>query len=228
VITPKDKRVTAYHEAGHAIATHVLPEADPVHKLTIVSRGRAAGYMMPLPDDRSHYQRSYLLDRIAVLMAGRAAEEIAYGEVTTGAQNDFQQATDLARRMVVDWGMSEVIGPVSHGSSQELFLGRDFTEMRNYSEETAQLIDGEVKRICEDSYKRVKIVLEDHRDAMERVVEALIARETLVGEDFERVFNGETLPPLDLETPRQAGPEEEKEGEEERPFIPPRVVPNPN
>jgi len=228
VITAKDKRVTAYHEAGHAIATHVLPEADPVHKLTIVPRGRAAGYMMPLPDDRSHYQRSYLLDRIAVLMGGRAAEEIVFGEVTTGAQNDFQQATDLARRMVVDWGMSAVIGPVSHGSGQELFLGRDFTEMRNYSEETAQSIDGEVKRICEESYKRVKTLLEDQRDAMERVVEALIARETLTGEEFARVYNGETLPPLDADTPEQAAAEEEKDSEEDRPFIPPRVVPNPS
>jgi cell division protease FtsH len=210
VINDLDKRITAYHEAGHALAANLLPLSDRVHKLTIVPRGRAAGYMMPMPSDQMHYSKNRLLDRIAVALAGRAAEDLEFGDVTTGAQNDFQQATGIARRMVTEWGMSEGLGPIAHITENESFLGSSY-ENRNYSDETAQLIDLEVKQIIETQYTRIETLLQEHHEAMHRVVAVLIERESLTGEEFQMVLDGQELPPLDEPEPRREPPSEEPE-----------------
>jgi cell division protease FtsH len=193
VILQEDKLITAYHEVGHAIAAHLLPLSDRVHKLTIVPRGGAAGYMMPLPSETQHYGKNRLLDRIGVALAGRAAEEIQFDEITTGAQNDFQQATRIARRMAAEWGMSDQLGHVALIEATQNFLG-NASESRSYSEETAQAIDAEVKSIIEKQYVRVKHLLEQNRNAMDRVVGVLLERETLNGEEFATVFDGGLLP----------------------------------
>jgi len=196
VITERERRMTAYHEAGHALAAHFLPSADPVHKITIVPRGRAMGYVMQVPpEDRSSASRRELLDRIAVALAGRATEALVLGDVTTGAQNDFEQATTLARRMVTQWGMSERLGPVSFADQDESWLG-DFQRARNYSEETAEQIDHEVKHLLESQYARVTELLGEHRSDLDTIVDCLLERETLFAEDFEALLRGETLPEL--------------------------------
>ena len=193
VIQLEDKLITAYHEVGHAIAAHLLPLSDKVHKLTIVPRGGAAGYMMPLPSETQHYGKNRLLDRIGVALAGRAAEELQFNEVTTGAQNDFQRATNIAKRMVAEWGMSDHLGHVALIEESRNFLGYG-GESRSYSEETAQAIDAEVRDMIERQYLRVKHLLEQNRHAMDRVVAALLERETLNGEEFIMVFDGGLLP----------------------------------
>jgi cell division protease FtsH len=196
VISERERRVTAYHEAGHALAAHLLEHADPVHKITIVPRGRALGYVMQFPEeDRLSATRAMLLDRIAVALAGRATEEIVVGDVTTGAQNDFQQATDLARRMVTRWGMSTSLGQVALITGSEGFLG-DAEGPRTYSEATAQRVDAEVKALLDEAYQRVKTLLQAHRSDLDRLVDGLIERETLHAEEFTAILRGETLPEL--------------------------------
>ena len=223
VINETDKRITAYHEAGHALAANLLPLSDRVHKLTIVPRGRAAGYMMPMPSDQMHYSKNRLLDRIAVALAGRAAEDLEFGDVTTGAQNDFQQATSIARRMVTEWGMSESLGPIAHITESESFLGNGM-ESRNYSEETARKIDGEVKQIIEFQYARVHSLLEEQREAMHRVVRVLMERESLTGEEFQMVLDGQDLPPDEDAPPKR---DKEPTPRADAGFIPPTVLPKP-
>ena len=193
VITEHDKRITAYHEAGHALAANLLPHSDRVHKLTIVPRGRAAGYMMPLPGEQMHWSKNRLLDSIAVALAGRAAEEITFHDVTTGAQNDFQQATNLARKMVTEWGMSDTVGPIAHQQETDTYLGSSL-DARHYSEHTAQTIDNEVKLILETQYDRVRTLLNNNQEALDRTVHYLIERETLTGEDFQQLLDGHELP----------------------------------
>jgi cell division protease FtsH len=193
VILLEDKLITAYHEVGHAIAAHLLPLSDRVHKLTIVPRGGAAGYMMPLPSETQHYSKSRLLDEIAVFLAGRCAEELQFADVTTGAQNDFQRATSIAKRMVAEWGMSQTLGHVALIEESQNYLGYG-NETRSYSNATAQAIDAEVKSIIEVQYVRVKHLLEQNRNAMDRVVGVLLERETLNGEEFVTVFDGGLLP----------------------------------
>jgi cell division protease FtsH len=194
VIGERERRVTAYHEAGHALAAHLLEHADAVHKITIVPRGRALGYVMQFPDeDRMSATRAMLLDRIAVALAGRATEEIVVGDVTTGAQNDFQQATEIARRMVTRWGMSSTLGQVALGGGGEGFLG-DVDGPRTYSEATARRVDVEVKAILDEGYERVRTLLELHRQDLDRIVEWLLRRETLHAEEFAAVMRGEALP----------------------------------
>lgn len=193
VISQKEKRLTAYHEAGHALAAHFLEHADPVHKITIVPRGRALGYVMNLPEeDRVSITRNELVDRIAVALAGRATEALIFADVTTGAQNDFQQATDIARRMVTRWGMSDVLGRVALSSGSESFLG-DYEMGRQYSEETARLIDEEVKKIIDDQYDRITSLLEAHRVDLDKVVAVLLERETLHADEFDALMRGEVL-----------------------------------
>ena len=224
VISDADKRVTAYHEAGHALAANLLPLADRVHKLTVVPRGRAAGYMMPMPSDQMHYSRARLLDRIGVALAGRAAEELEFGDVTTGAQNDFQQATGVARRMVTEWGMSDALGPVAHAGEAEGYLG-GMPESRGYSEETARAIDAEVRRIVTEQYGRVLALLGEHRDGMHRVVRALLERETLTGEEFQTVLDGGQLPEEDPPPPGRQF--RSLKASADTGFIPPTVLPKP-
>jgi cell division protease FtsH len=194
ILTEKDKKVFAYHEAGHAIVARFLPHADPVHKVTIIGRGMAGGYTMTLPEEERYVTtKAELLDDLAQLLGGRAAEEIAINEVSTGAQNDLERATKLARKMVMEWGMSETLGPLTFGRQQEeqVFLGRDISRDRNYSEEVAAAIDREVRALVEGAHQRARELLEKHRDKLDRVVQALIERETLDRDDFERVINGE-------------------------------------
>jgi cell division protease FtsH len=225
VISDADKRITAYHEVGHALAANLLPMADRVHKLTIVPRGRAAGYMMPMPSDQMHYSKNKLLDRIGVALAGRAAEDLEFGDVTTGAQNDFQQATNIARKMVTEWGMSERLGLIAHSSEQESFLGAGMTS-RDYSDDTAKAIDEEVKAIISYQYARAKALLDEHREMMHRVADVLLERETLTGEEFVIVMNGGVLPEEELPPPGRYGTLRGKASIDSG-FMPPTVLPKP-
>lgn len=184
VISEEDKRVTAYHEVGHALAAELLPNADRVQKLTVIPRGRAAGYMKPIAEDRAHYREGVLLDMIGVALAGQAAEEMIFGEVTTGATSDFERATGIARKMVMEWGMSSEIGKVKYGSEDA--EGR-------YSEHIAQKIDDAVRRIIDTQYERVQILLKEKEYRMHTIVEALIQRETLSGDEFRKLMSGQHL-----------------------------------
>ena len=198
VITPEDKRITAYHEAGHAVVARVLPNCDPVHEISVIPRGRAAGYTMTMPeDDRDHMSRGKILDEIAMALGGRVAESIFLDDICTGAYSDLQKATELARRMVVEFGMSDEIGPVFLGGQTEVFIAKDWGHQRNFSEEVAARVDKDIRRILEEQYDRAKTVLTEHRDAMERIVKALIEYEHIDGDDFEKLFKGEDV---ELET----------------------------
>ena len=191
LISDEEKRVIAYHEAGHAVVMKVLPNADPVHKITIVSRGMALGYTMPLPaEDHLLYGRSKFLDELAGLLGGRVAEEEVFGEITTGASNDLERVTALARRMVTQYGMSEILGPQTFGEKEELvFLGREIGEQRNYSEEVAETIDREVRRLVDDAYSRARQILRDYRVRLDQVAQYLIDHETLDAPTFQAMFS---------------------------------------
>lgn len=194
VISEKEKRLTAFHEAGHALAAHFLEFADPVHKITIVPRGRALGYVMNFPEeDRVSVTQKELLDRIGVALAGRATEEIIFGDVTTGAQNDFQQATDIAKRMVTRWGMSDLVGKVALSSSNDSYLG-EYDSGRQYGDKTAQVVDAEIKGIIDGQYARMLELIEGHRSELESVVAVLLERETIHADEFDALMRGENLP----------------------------------
>ena len=228
VISEREKRLTAYHEAGHALAAQLLEHADPVHKVTIVPRGRALGYVMNFPEeDRVSVTRGELIDRIGVALAGRVTEDIVFGDVTTGAQNDFQQATDIARRMVTRWGMSDLLGRVALSSGGDSYLG-DYEYGRQYSEETARLIDSEVKRIIDEQYQRLTQLLQQHRDVLEAVVKVLLERETLHADEFDALMRGESLPELEAAAPPQAPAPAPSRPEKPRgPRFPPGMTPEP-
>jgi len=183
-LTAEEMRLLAYHEAGHALVAAYLPNTDPVHKVTIIPRGRAMGVTQQLPErDRYLYPRDYMLDRMAVMMGGRAAEEIGMGTMTSGAANDFKQATRLARLMVLEWGMSERVGRIAlGGEDKEVFLGEDLGHTREYSEQTAREVDIEVHRLLDEAYERARSVLETHRDRLDLVVDVLVDREQISGE----------------------------------------------
>lgn len=206
IMTPEEKRSTAYHEAGHAVVAAMVPYADPLHKVTIIPRGMALGLTMQLPIDDKHTQsKDYLDDRLAILMGGRVAEEIFLNQITTGAGNDIERATDMARRMVCEFGMSD-LGPMSFGKKEEqIFLGREIAQHRDYSEETAVKIDDAVRGLVRGSYSRARKIIEDHKEAMIRVAEALLEREVLDGEQVKRLLAGETLPAF---TPSAGGDDE--------------------
>lgn len=190
VISEREKRFVAYHEAGHALSAKLLPHADKVHKVTIMPRGMTLGQTMQLPtEDRYIVTKRELLDRITILLAGRAAEEMVLGEVTTGAQNDLEEATELARKMVCDFGMSDEIGPMQLGKKRgPIFLGRDLVEERDYSEEVANAIDREVRKIISQCYERARELLSEHREALERIVSELLEKETLDSVELDRLF----------------------------------------
>lgn len=192
VISPAEKEKIAYHEAGHAILFHLLEHTNPVHKITIVSRGQAGGYVMPLPNrDAMLKSKEEYLDDIVAAMGGRAAEEIIYNQFTTGASMDLRQATSWARAMVTQYGMSDKLGPRAYGSSnQPVFLGREMGESRDYSEEYARTIDDEVKNILETAYSRAKTILVENKDKIETLVEILMERETLDSTEFVDIMNG--------------------------------------
>ncbi len=198
IISDEEKKTTAYHEAGHTLVAQFLPGTDPIHKVSIIPRGRALGVTMQLPvDDRHTYSKTFLLNNLAVLFGGRAAEELVFNSITTGAGNDIERATATARRMVCEWGMSEEFGPMALGKKDdEVFLGRDMAHIKDYSDETAKLIDLEVKRILGDAYNRAKTILENNLALLHSLSLALVDRETLTGEEVTKLINGETLAPV--------------------------------
>ena len=199
IISDAEKRVTAIHEAGHALLTVLLPHADPIHKVTIIPRGMALGLTQQLPADEKHnYSRDYLNDQIAILLGGRIAEEITMDSLTTGAGNDLERATELARRMVCEWGMSDAMGPLTFGKKEEqIFLGREIAQHQDYSEDTALKIDQEVKRFVTDNYQRSHLMLFDHKETLVKIADALLAREVLDADQVRRLAAG-----LPLDDPR--------------------------
>ena len=193
VIPEQERKLTAFHEAGHAVVMHDLPGQDPVHQITIVPRGEAGGMTIYLPDeDRSYLSRSYMLDRIAGLLGGRAAEQLVLGDISTGASNDISRATQLARKMVGTYGMSEQLGNVAFDAGHdEVFIGKSMAQTRPYSEKTAAEMDGEIRRIMDDAYARCTAILEQYRPQLVEVAEYLLANETMTAEEFEKVFRTE-------------------------------------
>jgi cell division protease FtsH len=191
----EDRRITAYHEAGHALVAQYEDDAEPLHKVTIIPRGMALGATMQLPErDRYHMQKSRLLAMITVLFGGRVAEEMFCDDITSGAQNDIERATEISRRMVTEWGMSERIGPVHLREGEEhVFLGHDVTKQRYHSEKTAVEIDEEVRRILEECHERSRRILDGHRSEMEAVAKALIKYEVLTGDEVDAVLDGDTV-----------------------------------
>ena len=196
VLSDSTKKLTAFHEAGHAITAHYLPAADKVHKITIIPRGRAGGYTLTLPkEDRSYMTKQEMIDEIKVLMGGRVAEALVLKDISTGASNDLERASETARRMVCDYGMSEKLGPISFGSRQEqVFLGRDMGRDRNYSEEVAQIIDQEVRRIVEDAYQKTEEILTTHMDELHTIANALLEFETIDSVDMKYLLADGRMP----------------------------------
>ncbi|HBH87789.1 MAG TPA: cell division protein FtsH [Syntrophaceae bacterium] len=190
VISDAEKRNTAYHESGHALVARLLPGSDPIHKVTIIPRGMALGLTQQLPVDEKHtYPKQYLLNNITILLGGRAAEELILNEFTTGSGNDIERATNLARKMVCEWGMSDVMGPLSYGKKEEqIFLGREFAMHKDYSEETAQRIDKEITRIVSESYEKAKKVLSDHIDILNKIASELLDKEVLNTSELDAII----------------------------------------
>jgi cell division protease FtsH len=197
LLSDEEKKNTAYHEAGHALVAAKLPYSDPVHKVTIIPRGMALGLTMQLPvDDRHNYYKNYLDTQIAILMGGRIAEELFLNQMSTGAGNDIERATELARKMVCEWGMSE-LGPLTFGKKEEqIFLGREIAQHRDYSEATAIQIDEEVRKMVGAGYSTAKTILSDNRDTLERIARALIEREVLDASEVKMLVEGTDLPPF--------------------------------
>jgi cell division protease FtsH len=208
VMTEDERRTTAYHESGHAVVAKLQPKADPVHKVTIIPRGRALGLTMQLPEqDRYAYDREYLLNRIAVLFGGRIAEEVFMNQMTTGASNDFERATQMARDMVTRYGMSDALGPMVYGENEgEVFLGRSVTTHKNMSEATLQKVDQEIRRIIDQQYSLARKALEDNRDKVEAMAQALLEWETLDAEQIQDIMDGNAPRPPKPVTPNAPRP----------------------
>jgi cell division protease FtsH len=211
IITEKEKEVTAYHEAGHALVARLLPDTDPIHKVTIIPRGRALGLTMQLPiDEKYTHSKKFLENTICILFGGRIAEQLIFGEITTGAGNDLERATDLARRMVCEWGMSDELGPLTYGKKEEqIFLGREIAQHRDFSEETARQIDIAVKKIIYQAKDTAIRLLEENKDILTRMAEELLERETIVLPDIERIMtelHPERFPQKEPESPASPAP----------------------
>jgi cell division protease FtsH len=222
VMSDREKELTAYHEGGHAVAMRYLEHHDPVHKVTIISRGMMGGYTRPLPpEDRYYMTRSQFKAMLASALGGHAAEHVVYGEISTGAENDIEKATNIARKMVKEYGMSERLGTVALGHKEELvFLGREIGEQKNYSEKTAEAIDEEIRRLIDEGYALAVKIITEHRDVLDRFAKALIQFETLDGDNLERVFRGE--PPIIGGTPAETPPPLPSDsGQRERPTLQP-------
>ncbi|HET9498455.1 MAG TPA: ATP-dependent zinc metalloprotease FtsH [Candidatus Limnocylindria bacterium] len=205
IITEDEKKIIAYHEGGHAVVQRALPKCDPVTKVTIVSRGMALGYTMSLPaEDRYLHSKTEFEDKIAGMLGGHVSEEIVFGDTTTGASNDIEKATNLARAMVTQYGMSEALGPLAFGKKEEMiFLGREISEQRNYSDEIAAKIDAEVRAIIDQAYARARAALTEHRTVLDRLADLLVEKETIEAAEFEALWDG-VLPPRDLGGPKPA------------------------
>ena len=199
ILSEEEKRITAYHEGGHALAARLLPGSDPVHKVTIIPRGRALGVTMQLPEeDRHGYSRTFLRNNLVVLLGGRVAEEVIFDDITTGASNDIERVTRMARKMVCEWGMSEEVGTLAIGETgEEVFIGREWVQNKNFSEDTARLVDSEVKKIVNEAHSRCRKLLEENLDVLHRIAQALLDRETITGDDLELLMDNKELPPLD-------------------------------
>lgn len=237
VMTEGEKRITAFHEAGHALVAAFTPGADPLHKVTIIPRGRALGLTAQLPEeDKYTHQKGYLDAQIAILMGGRVAEELTQEDITTGAGNDIERATDLARRMVCEWGMSE-LGPLSFGNGDEpVFLGRDYAQRNDFSEDTAVRIDREIERLVRRGYEQARQVLTDHRDLLDQAARELLERESLDGTEIYRLIyekTGNKLGPIERpraqppETPDSADGEQVSEGKQRPRAVPGTPTPDP-
>ncbi len=198
ILSEEEKKVTAYHEAGHALAAKLMPGTDPVHKVTIIPRGMALGLTQQLPvDDRHGYSKPYLMNQLVVLLGGRVAEELFLNEITTGASNDIERASKMARRMVRSFGMSEKLGPLAFGDgAEQVFLGKELIHNRDYSEDTARLIDSEVRRFIDEAHERARQLLGDNAEAMHKIAAALLERETISGLDIDLIMEGKELPPM--------------------------------
>ena len=207
ILSDEEKKTTAYHEAGHALAARMMPGTDPIHKVSIIPRGRALGITQQLPvDERHNYSKEFLLNNLVVLMGGRVAEEIVLDQLTTGASNDIERATGMARNMVCKWGMSEDLGPLAYGEKEdEIFLGRELVHHKNFSEETSRRIDAEVRRFVEEAHSKAKRLLSENIDALHAIAGALLERETITGDDVDRLMRGETLPPMEPKSPNGGG-----------------------
>ncbi|MDD3717470.1 MAG: ATP-dependent zinc metalloprotease FtsH [Actinomycetota bacterium] len=219
LISDKEKEIIAYHEAGHALVAHTLPNADPVHKISIIPRGQALGYTLTLPmEDKYLVTKGELVDELAMLLGGRVAEEMIFDEITTGDQNDIEKATKLARKMVCEFGMSEKLGPLTLGQKQgEVFLGRDFTTHKDYSDQIAYEIDKEVRRLVDEAYERAAVILKENRDKLDSIARTLIEKETLEKEELLALLEGrEISAPSGRELAAEDGQSPEREQEEVR------------
>jgi cell division protease FtsH len=203
ILSEEEKNTTAYHEAGHALAAIILPGTDPIHKVSIIPRGRALGITQQLPvDERHNYSKEFLINNLVVLMGGRVAEELVLNQLTTGASNDIERATAMARNMVCKWGMSETLGPLSYGEKDdEIFLGRELVHHKNFSEETSRRIDAEVRKFVEEAHQKAKDLLSENLEHLKAIAEALLERETISGDEIARLIKGEILPPMEPKTP---------------------------
>jgi cell division protease FtsH len=222
IISEKEKKTTSYHEIGHVLVARMIPEADPVHKVTIIPRGRALGVTTYLPMDEKHtYSKEYLEAMIAYAMGGRAAEKIVFNEYTTGASNDIERASSIARKMVCEFGMSEKLGPIAYGNKQEeVFLGKELHEHKNYSETTQILIDDEIKKIVESGMTRAEKILRDNIDVMHRLAAVLLEREILDAEEIDMVMQGKELPPVEKSNGNSGAQKEEvKEENKQEPKV---------
>ena len=195
IIPLEERRITAFHEAGHTLVAKMIPGTDPIHKVTIIPRGRALGITQQLPIDEKHtYPKDYLLNNIAIMMGGRVAEELVLNSQTTGAGNDIERCTEIARKMVCEWGMSENLGPLAYGKKEEqIFLGREFAQHRDYSEETARLIDNEVRSIVNRGYERAKEIIQTNMAVVHKLANTLLEKEVLDGNQIEAIIKGETI-----------------------------------
>ncbi|MDP2300754.1 MAG: ATP-dependent zinc metalloprotease FtsH, partial [Actinomycetota bacterium] len=216
IISEKEKRIIAYHESGHALVGHVLPNTDPIHKISIISRGRALGYTLALPvEDKFLSARGEMLDEIAMMLGGRVAEAITLGDITTGASNDIERATKLARQMVTQYGMSDKLGPMTLGDGQhEVFLGRDFSATPNYSQEIAFEIDKEIRRLIDEAYETAYRILTERRELLDLMASVLVERETIDKEELAALLDGRWAEHLEVEKQREAEAAEETPVEE--------------
>jgi cell division protease FtsH len=220
IMTEKEKRNTAVHEAGHALLAKLLPGCDPLHKVTIIPRGQALGVTWSLPtEDKVNGYKKQILDQITMAMGGRLAEEIMFSEMSSGASNDIERATETARAMVCRWGMSDKLGPLAFGKSEgEVFLGRDFSAAKDYSEDTARQIDAEVRTIVLGCYERGKQLLTENKDALQRVADALVEYETLDAEDVNILLQGGALT-RERPPPRVTAPPKSPEKKDKRKIL---------
>jgi cell division protease FtsH len=208
ILSDRERTNTAYHEAGHTLVARLLPGTDPIHKVTIIPRGRALGVTQQLPlDERHTYPKDYLMATLTVLLGGRAAEDLVFNQFTTGAGNDLERATELTRKMVCNWGMSEELGPITFGRREEhVFLGREIHQSKDFSEETARLIDHAMKNLVEGAYQRAKDLLATHRAELQALAQALLERETLGAQEIDQIIDSFKKQPEETDTQEEVGP----------------------